>query len=48
MCAEAVARMCEVGTRHPLHVRARSVGEEVPVGAGVQSLQDLFTGACVR
>ena len=45
MCTESVACTREVETRNPPHVRARSVGREVLVGAGVRFVQDLLTGA---
>ena len=47
-CGESIACLRDVGIRNPSHVRARSVGGELPVCANVQFVQDRLTGVYVR
>ena len=48
VCAQSIACACEVEIRNPSHVRARSVGGELPVCAGARFVQDRLTGTHVR
>ena len=45
---ECSRRELKASVLNPSHVRARSVGGEVPVCAGVRFTQDRVTGARVR